>query len=125
MALRLLIVDDNRDMADGLALLLQREGFEVQVAYDGQRAIETALPFHPDVLIVDVVMPILNGFQVAKQLRAMPECEHSTFVALSGYSDQTRLDEASKVQFDEYLVKPLNMSLLLAILFEVSQRSGK
>jgi hypothetical protein len=70
-------------------------------------------------------MPILDGFEVAKQLRAMPEFEHSHFVALSGYSEPTHLDEASKVQFDEYLLKPLKMGLLLAILSEVSKHTGK
>jgi CheY-like chemotaxis protein len=125
MALRLLIVDDNRDSADSLALLLQFEGHETRVAYDGKQAIEAALSFCPDVLIVDLMMPILDGFQVANQLRAMPEFEHAHFVALSGYGEQTDLDEASTAQFDDYLHKPTNMGLLLAILSEVSKQIGK
>jgi CheY-like chemotaxis protein len=125
MALRLLIVDDNRDSADTFAVLLQHQGFDVRVAYEGQQAIEAARSFQPDVFIVDLVMPVLDGFQLAKRLRAMPEFEHSVFVALSGYSDQPHFDEASKAQFDEYLVKPPEMSLLLAILSEVTERVGK
>ena len=125
MTLRLLIVDDNRDSADTLGLLLKHEGFDVQVAYDGQQAMDLALSFRPEVLIVDLVMPVLDGFQLARQLRAMPEFENSVFVALSGYSDQTHLDEASKAQFDEYVFKPPKLSLLLAILSEASQRVEK
>jgi CheY-like chemotaxis protein len=122
MSLRLLIVDDNRDSADTLAMLLEHEGFELRVAYDGQRAIETALAFRPDVLIVDLVMPIVDGFHVVKQLRAMPEFKRALFVALSGLSDQPHLDEASNVEFDEYLFKPPQLDLLLAILSEASQQ---
>jgi DNA-binding response OmpR family regulator len=125
MTLRLLIVDDNRDSADSLAMVLQHQGFDVRVAYEGQQAVEVARSFYPEVLIVDLVMPILDGFQLAKQLRHMPEFEKSVFVALSGYSDQSHLDEASKAQFDEYLFKPPKIDLLLAILSEVTQRVEK
>jgi CheY-like chemotaxis protein len=125
MALRLLVVDDNRDGADTLAMLLQSRGFEVRVAYNGEQAIETALSFCPDVLIVDLLMPAPDGFEVARRLRAMPQCAHATFVALSGCSDQPHFDEASKAQFDEYVVKPPEMSLLLAILAEVSPQPGR
>jgi CheY-like chemotaxis protein len=122
MSLRLLVVDDNRDSADSLAMLLGHEGFEVHVSYGGQAAIAEAIAFRPEVLIVDLAMPIVDGFEVAKQLRARPEFEHAIFVALSGLSDQPHLDEASKVEFDEYLFKPPQLDLLLAILSEASQR---
>ena len=125
MSLRLLIVDDNSDSADTLALILQHRGFDVRVAYQGQKAIEVARSFRPNVFIVDLAMPILDGFRLAERLRAMPELEHALFVALSGYSDQNHLDEASKAQFDEYLFKPPKMDLLLAILTEVNERVGK
>jgi len=125
MSLRLLIVDDNRDSADSLALLLRSLGHEVCVAYDGQQAIDAAISFHPNVLIVDLAMPVLDGFTVAKRLRAVPEFADAVFVALSGHSDQPYFDEASKAQFDEYVVKPPQMSLLSAILSEVSERVGK
>ena len=125
MALRLLVVDDNPDSADTLALLLRSLGHEVCVAYEGQQAIDAAFSFHPDVLIVDLAMPVLDGFTVAKRLRAVPEFADSVFVALSGHSDQPYFDEASNAQFDEYLVKPPQMSLLSAILSEVSERVGK
>jgi CheY-like chemotaxis protein len=125
MALRLLVVDDNRDSADSLAMLLQHQGFEVQAVYGGEQAIEATGSFHPDVFIVDLAMPILDGFQLARQLRAKPEFHGATFVALSGYSDQSHFDEASQAQFDEYLLKPPQLPLLLAILSEVSEPGGR
>ncbi len=121
MTLRLLVVDDHRDVVDGLKLLLEHAGFEVKPAYSGQQAIEAAQSFHPDVFILDLGMPGMDGFQVATQLRATPEFANKVFVALSGYAEQDRLDEAAQARFDEYLVKPPSMETLLAILAEVSE----
>ena len=125
MSLRVLVVDDNQDLADSLSLLLRREGFEVNVVYSGQDGIDAALLFKPDVLIVDIVMPDINGLQVANHLRAMPEFANKVFVALSGYSEQKHLDEASRAKFDEYLVKPFKRDTLMTILFEASGNLGK
>jgi CheY-like chemotaxis protein len=125
MALRLLIVDDFRESADTLAALLELKGYDVRAVYAGHQAVEAAVSFHPDVFIVDLAMPILDGFQVATQLRSMPDFKGALFVALSGYSDQSHLDEASKAQFDEYLIKPPEINVLLSILSEASGRMGK
>ena len=87
MGTRLLIADNNRDMATSLSLLLRREGFEVQVAHDGDQAVKIAFSFDPDVLILDLCMPILGGLQVANQLRALPEFAGKSFIAITGYRD--------------------------------------
>jgi CheY-like chemotaxis protein len=118
MSIRLLIADDDRDAADTLAILLQEKGFEVTVAYNGEQAIETALAVNPDFLILDLAMPNLDGYQVADRLRAVPSFAGKRFVALTGYSDQRHLDEASRVRFDEYFVKPCKLDLLLKVLTE-------
>ena len=117
---RLLIADDQKDSAETLAMLLRMEGFDVEVAYDGQQALETALTFRPDILILDLNMPALDGFQVAGRLRALPQFAHKQFVALTGYGDQQHLDAASKLEFDEYLVKPCKLNLLMTILTEAA-----
>jgi CheY-like chemotaxis protein len=124
MALRVLVVDDNRDLADSLSLLLRREGFEVKTTYSGQDAIDTALPFKPDVLIVDIVMPDVDGLRVASHLRTLPEFADKVFVALSGYSEQKYLDQASRAKFDEYLVKPFKRDTLISILTEAASQLG-
>lgn len=118
MALRVLVADDNKDLADSLSMLLRREGFEVQAAYGGQQAIDAASNFHPDVLILDMVMPGTDGVQVANQLRPLPEFATKLFIALSGYSEQKLLDRASTARFDEYLIKPFKREMLMDILSE-------
>jgi len=123
--LRVLVADDNRDLADSLCLLLRREGFEVRATYNGNDAIEVALQFHPDVLIVDIVMPDVDGFQVANRLRGLPEFAGKVFVALSGYSEQKILDQASRAQFDEYLVKPFKRDTLMSILAEAAGQANR
>ena len=119
MSLRLLVAEDNVDAADSLAILLRLEGYVVVTAYDGRQAVEKALAFHPDVLGLDIGMPLFNGYQVAQRLRALPEFERKLFIALTGYSDQKHLDQASSVRFDEYLVKPLHSKTLLGILADL------
>lgn len=115
---RLLVADDHREVADTLAMLLRHNGFEVEVAYDGEQTIQIALAFNPDVFILDLGMPNTDGFQTAQRLRAMPQFGSKLFVALTGYTDQQHLDEATKSHFDEYLFKPCNVDLLKTILSE-------
>jgi DNA-binding response OmpR family regulator len=122
---RLLLVDDEPRIVDKLALLLQREGFEAQVAYNGRQAVDAALSSHPDVFILDIGMPDVDGYKLARQLRTTMNCEGKVFIALSGYSDQKHLDQASNSGFDEYLVKPCDLGMLLAILSDVSRRAGQ
>ena len=125
MGLRLLIADDNQDTANTLAGLLTHAGFEVQVAFDGRAALETAMSFRPDVLILDIRMPSIDGLQLAHRLRRMPEFKGKLFIAHSGCSQQDDLDKASRADFDEYLVKPIQLNTLMTILKEASDRLGK
>lgn len=121
MSTRLLIADDNRDMVTTLSLLLRRQGFEVAVALDGDQAIETARSFHPDVLVLDLCMPILGGLEVANHLRALPEFSDKVFIAITAYTDYEHLDQVSQAHFDEYLIKPFPLDRFMAILARVSQ----
>lgn len=122
--MRLLIADDNRGGADTLAILMRREGYQVEVAYDGQKAVELALAFDPDVFILDLDMPVLDGFQTVNRLRAMPRFVHKPCIALTSYSDQSHMDEASRVQFDDYLIKPCELDVLRKILSDVAATAG-
>src|ERR1700722_15325752 len=106
MGLRALVADDNHDSADSLANLLRHDGFDVRVAYDGRTALELAMSFRPDVLVLDIRMPGIDGLQLAHRLRRLPEFKDKMFVAHSGYAEQEDLDQASRADFDEYLVKP-------------------
>jgi len=115
-----LIVDDDRDAANTLAALLQLQGFIAHVAYDGNEAIAKAIACNPDAFILDLEMPRLDGFQLANRLRAMPRFKSKRYIALTGFSDQEHLDQASKMEFDDYLVKPCKLDVLMGILRETA-----
>lgn len=109
---RILVVDDNIDSAESLALLLESDGNELRVAHDGETALIVAQAFLPDIVLLDIGLPGLSGYEVAEQLRAMPEMQHAVLIALTGYGrpdDQRRALEAG---FDYHLVKPVDIEQL-------------
>jgi two-component system CheB/CheR fusion protein len=122
MELRILIADDNHDTANTLERLLAKSGFDVRVAYDGRTAFDTAMSFQPDVFILDIRMPRIDGLQLARRLREVPEFKSKLFIAHSGYSEQDHLDQASRADFDEYLIKPFSWDTLMTIINEASER---
>jgi len=119
MGARLLIVDDNADAAESLGKLLGAHGFSTAVAHGGEAGIELAITFNPDVFILDLSMPGMDGYELARRLRAMPEYAHKHYVALTAHGDQSHMDGATNAKFDDYLVKPCKLALLLKILAEV------
>src|SRR4051794_15441197 len=104
-----LIVDDDKDAADTLAALLRIRGFIPHVAYDGNEAIAKANACNPDAFILDLEMPGQDGFQLVNRLQAMPQFRSKRYIALTGFSDQEHLDHASRMEFDDYLVKPCKL----------------
>jgi PAS domain S-box-containing protein len=109
---RILVVDDMRDNADSLAMLLELGGNEVQIAYDGQAALEAAERFRPDVVLLDIRMPKLNGYDACRRIREQPWGKSMMLIALTGLgqqADQRRADEAG---FDSHLVKPVDPAAL-------------
>jgi CheY-like chemotaxis protein len=119
MGLRLLVVDDNADAADSLAKLLTAHGYETGVAHGGMAALELANTFNPDVFILDISMPGMDGYQLCRTLRAAAEHAQKHFVALTAHSDQSHMDGATQARFDDYLVKPCKVPVLMKILSEV------
>ena len=113
--LRVLVVDDNRDAVQVLALLLRKHGHEVQIAYSGSEALLSAEIFQPDCIISDIGMPGLDGYEVARQLRANQRFRHTPLIALSAYSEAERARSAG---FDHHLVKPANSADVVAIVEE-------
>lgn len=110
--LRILIVDDNRDSAESMAMLQEISGHETRVAHHGSEAVSIAADFLPQVVLLDIGLPGMDGFEVARRLRAMPSLGGSFLVALTGYgSDQDR-QRTREAGFDEHLVKPADLNLL-------------
>jgi CheY-like chemotaxis protein len=112
MSLRVLVVDDNVDMTTTLSLLCQFWGHEVHVVHDGPSAIEAALRLQPDVLLLDIGLPRMNGFEVAARLRGLPGFERTLIIGTSGYGRDRDYRRASEVGIDLYLVKPFEPSRL-------------
>jgi CheY-like chemotaxis protein len=115
-ALRVLVVDDNRDAADTLRILLQLWGHEVQVAYDGQAALDLARTFGPQVALLDVQMPRLHGGEVARRLRQVAGLEGIFIVATTGSKEGDRRFAAYRRLFDAYLQKPYDPMRLEGLL---------
>ncbi|HET7306277.1 MAG TPA: PAS domain-containing protein [Gammaproteobacteria bacterium] len=106
--LKVLIVDDYADAAESLAELLKMDGYEVCVVYDGAAALEAAAEFQPAVALVDIGLPVMDGYEVARHLRSMPALKKLTLVALTGYGQENDRRRARDAGFDEHLVKPLD-----------------
>jgi CheY-like chemotaxis protein len=119
-ALRVLIVDDNRDAADSLNLLLASMGQKVCVAYDGQCAITAAKIFKPDVVLLDIGMPQMSGYEVARALRADASAANSTLVAVTGWGQEADRERAKEAGFSYHFVKPISEEALRLVLTEVS-----
>jgi CheY-like chemotaxis protein len=114
--LHVLVVEDNVDAGDSLSLLLRLYGHEVQVARTGPTALEMAVASRPDVVLLDIGLPGMDGYQVAKQLRERPDFKNVTMCALTGYTpseaDRQRQQETG---FDHYYVKPVELAKLLEL----------
>ena len=112
---RVLVVDDNADAADSLAMLLQVHGDEVRVAYDGEEALFAEQEFKPDVQLLDIGMPKLSGYDVARRVRDArgPEV---LIVAITGWGQDEDRQRAREAGFDHHFTKPVDYAVLLDLL---------
>ncbi len=120
--LRILVVDDNRDSADMLAMSLRILGHDVRALYDPLQVVESALDFHPDLAFLDVGMPVLNGFALAAQLCAQqwPGNRRPRLVALTGWGQEEDRRRSQNAGFDDHLVKPADLDLIESVCLQVS-----
>lgn len=114
--MRLLIVDDNVDTAHGLARLLTRRRYDVRLAHDGPAALEIAQTFSPAVVLLDIGLPGMDGYEVARRLRAEPRCAGALIIALSGYGQDEDRRLSREAGFDHHLVKPVDLEQIYALL---------
>jgi CheY-like chemotaxis protein len=108
VTLRVLVVDDNRDLAISLAIILRLWGHEVWVAHDGQTALALAHEYVPDVIFLDIGLPRMNGYEVAKRLRQLPILCRTRLVAISGYGWEDARQRSFESGFDLHLTKPVD-----------------
>jgi CheY-like chemotaxis protein/nitrogen-specific signal transduction histidine kinase len=114
--LRVLVVDDNVDTADSAALLLQTTGHDVRVSYSGQTCLEEAGALLPDVILLDIGLPEMDGYEVARHLRQHPELKNVKLVAMTGHGHDTDRHRSHAAGFDHHLVKPVDPEKLHEIL---------
>jgi CheY-like chemotaxis protein len=120
--LRVLIADDYEDTCETMALLLRLWGHEVQVATDGAAALDAACAWRPDVVLADIGMPRLNGYDLARQLRLQAGLEQILLIAVSGYADQAHRTLGLQAGYDVYLAKPAAAGRLQQLLFVEQSR---
>ena len=114
--LRILVVDDNRDSAETLSMLLELMGNEISVAYDGEQALAMAKEIKPDVVLLDIGLPKLNGYDVARLIRQEPWGSNPILVAITGWGQTEDKDLSREAGFDHHLVKPVDHDQLLKLI---------
>ena len=120
----MLVVDDNRDAVETLAMLLGLWGHDVRLAADGPSAVEAAASHRPDVVLLDISLPGMNGYEVAAKLRANPELRDTVLVAMTGYGQAEDKKETRAAGFTLHLVKPVEPDRLQKLLADLGAKRG-
>ncbi|HEX6703725.1 MAG TPA: chemotaxis protein CheB [Albitalea sp.] len=113
---RILVVDDNRDSAESLTIALRLQGHEVRTAHDGQAAIQLAESWRPEIVLLDIGLPGMNGYDVARRMGDHPWRRDMRLIALTGWGQATDRDRSAAAGFDAHLVKPVELATLIELL---------
>jgi PAS domain S-box-containing protein len=122
---RILVVDDNRDSSTTLAMLLRLIGNETQTAHDGVEAVEKAAAFRPDVILLDIGLPKMNGYAACRAIRELPGGKDIVMIALTGWGQDDDRRKSKEAGFDDHMVKPVDHSKLLLLLASLSDEPGR
>jgi CheY-like chemotaxis protein len=117
---RILVVDDFPHSATTLAKLLRQDGYEVRTAVDGVEALKVAASFQPDVIVLDIAMPRLDGYEVARRIRQQPWGKGTFLIALTGWGQRQDRQRTQEVGFDAHLTKPVNYKTLAGLLSKLA-----
>ena len=113
---RIMVVDDNHDIAVSMALFLEMEGHTVRVAHSGAAALEIASAFEPEIALLDVGMPGMNGYELARRLRSLPLARRPTLIAVTGWGTESDKQKAADAGFDRHLTKPVDPDVLVELI---------
>jgi CheY-like chemotaxis protein len=113
---RILVADDNADAASSLGMLFEMMGHEVCVVHDGVKAVERAATFRPDIILLDIGMPQLNGYDACARIRQQPSSKGTLIVALTGWTQDDKKQRSQEVGFDFHLIKPVELPALEKLL---------
>jgi PAS domain S-box-containing protein len=114
--IRILVVDDNQDSADSLGLLMKLLGNEVRIVHDGLAAVDVANEFEPRVVLLDIGLPTLNGYEAAKKIRQQPWGNRAVLIAVTGWGETVDRQRSKNAGFDHHLVKPVDPDVLTSLL---------
>lgn len=117
-SLRVVVVDDNPDVADGIKLLLERGGHTAEAAYDGRSALKLIEEIRPQVVLVDIGMPNMNGYEVARTICRLPERQGMRLIAMTGWDHLDDKNRAVQAGFDVHMTKPIEPEALTRVLSE-------
>jgi signal transduction histidine kinase/ActR/RegA family two-component response regulator len=120
---RILVVDDNKDSVESLSVLLTASGCKVHQAYDGLQAVEMAESCRPEVVLLDIGMPVLDGYEAARRIRSRDWSRQTVLIALTGWGQEEHLRRSTEAGFDYHLTKPIDLSDLRALLENLKDRS--
>jgi CheY-like chemotaxis protein len=120
-ALRVLLVDDNHDAADSLSVLLRLWGYDCRVSYDGVSALHLARVYRPDCVLLDINMPKMDGYAVARRLREQPDLAAVKLVAVTAYSDKMHARRIRETGFDHHIIKPADTDELERLLAKMDE----
>lgn len=121
---RILVVDDNKDSADSLAMLLRLKGNEIRTAHDGLEAVRVAETFHPELVLLDIGLPRLNGYDVARHIRQQRWSRDVILVALTGWGQDEDRRRSKEAGFNFHIVKPVELSALESLLADSQAKTG-
>ena len=121
---RILIVDDNCDSATSLAMMIQLMGNETETAFDGFEALEVGGKFQPDLILLDIGMPRMNGYEAARRIRGEPWGRDLTLVALTGWGQEEDRRKSQDAGFDHHLTKPISLTQLEKLLAAFNDAAG-
>ena len=107
-----MIVDDNRDAADSLGLFLSFLGASVKVSYDGAAALELMEAFQPGIMLLDIGMPVMDGYEVARRARQLPRGKDLLLIAMTGWGQEEDRRRSKEAGFDHHLTKPVDFNNL-------------
>jgi CheY-like chemotaxis protein len=114
--MRVLVVDDNVDAAQTLHEFLAALGHRSAIAHDGIAALEVASVFHPDVAVLDIGLPVMDGYELARRLRELAGCGQLRLIAVTGYGQDSDRARSREAGFDHHLVKPIAFDALIPLL---------
>jgi CheY-like chemotaxis protein len=120
-SLRILIVDDNRDAADSLGMLLRLMGNDTRTAYDGQQGVDVAEEFRPDVILLDIGLPKLDGYEACRRIREQPWGKSAVLIAVTGWGQEDDRRRSHEAGFDHHMVKPVDPQDLMKLLAGLRQ----